>query len=306
VQLTGKRQPQFESLQALLLEMARERAIDRLPEVIVQRLARRKDVALARLWLVEPGDICPRCPMRKDCPDRRACLHLVASAGSPLDAAGADWSRTDGEFRRIPLGVGKIGRVASEGECLTVEDVAAGSDWIVRPAWAGAQGIRSFGGQPLRDGDQVLGVLAVFTRVRLDLDGRDWLRMIADHAAAAIVNARAFQELARRNRSLELARADLREQLDRAGGSGRVVGDGARVRDAVRGAEPVEGDAADGVVPDAELRRREKANVLAALEQTGWKIYGPGGAAELLGVKPTTLASRIRKMGLWKGRRAEA
>ena len=34
------------------------------------------------------------------------------------------------------------------------------------------------------------------------------------------------------------------------------------------------------------------------LEKTGWKIQGPDGAAELLGVKPTTLISRIKKMGL--------
>ena len=32
--------------------------------------------------------------------------------------------------------------------------------------------------------------------------------------------------------------------------------------------------------------------------KTGWKIKGVNGAAELLGVKPTTLISRIEKMGL--------
>ena len=52
------------------------------------------------------------------------------------------------------------------------------------------------------------------------------------------------------------------------------------------------------VVPDAEMKRRERENTLAALEQTGWKTSGPGGAAELLGIKPTTLASRIKKMKL--------
>ncbi len=54
-------------------------------------------------------------------------------------------------------------------------------------------------------------------------------------------------------------------------------------------------------MPYSELRRRERDNLLAALRMTGWKIYGPGGAAELLGVKPTTLASRIKKMGLKQG-----
>jgi DNA-binding NtrC family response regulator len=52
-----------------------------------------------------------------------------------------------------------------------------------------------------------------------------------------------------------------------------------------------------------ELQRRERENLLTALKKTGWKIKGADGAAELLGVKPTTLISRIKKMGL---RRREA
>jgi transcriptional regulator with GAF, ATPase, and Fis domain len=52
------------------------------------------------------------------------------------------------------------------------------------------------------------------------------------------------------------------------------------------------------VISEADMRRRERDNVLAALAQTNWKIYGTDGAAELLGVKPTTLASRIKKLGL--------
>ena len=52
------------------------------------------------------------------------------------------------------------------------------------------------------------------------------------------------------------------------------------------------------VFTEAELRQRERSNVLTALTRTDWKIHGPGGTAELLGVKPTTLISRIKKMGL--------
>ena len=55
------------------------------------------------------------------------------------------------------------------------------------------------------------------------------------------------------------------------------------------------------VVSDAEMRRRERDNVLRALERTNWRVYGPEGAAALLGVRATTLASRIKKLGL--GRR---
>lgn len=49
---------------------------------------------------------------------------------------------------------------------------------------------------------------------------------------------------------------------------------------------------------EPEMLRRERDNLLIVLEKTGWKIKGPDGAAELLGVKPTTLLSRIKKMGL--------
>ena len=49
---------------------------------------------------------------------------------------------------------------------------------------------------------------------------------------------------------------------------------------------------------EAELQRRERDNLRVVLEAANWKIKGPGGAAELLGVKPTTLLSRMDKWGL--------
>lgn len=47
-----------------------------------------------------------------------------------------------------------------------------------------------------------------------------------------------------------------------------------------------------------ELKRQERENIAAGLKESGGKIFGPGGAAELLGMKPTTLASRIQALGL--------
>jgi len=48
----------------------------------------------------------------------------------------------------------------------------------------------------------------------------------------------------------------------------------------------------------AELKRQEREVIAAALKQTGGKVFGPSGAAELLGMKPTTLASRITTLRL--------
>jgi len=51
---------------------------------------------------------------------------------------------------------------------------------------------------------------------------------------------------------------------------------------------------------EAEMQRRERENLLLVLQQANWKIKGPDGAAELLGVKPTTLLARMKKWGLKK------
>jgi transcriptional regulator with GAF, ATPase, and Fis domain len=49
---------------------------------------------------------------------------------------------------------------------------------------------------------------------------------------------------------------------------------------------------------EAELEQRAHENLLVVLRRANWKVKGPNGAAELLGVKPTTLFSRMRKMGI--------
>jgi transcriptional regulator with GAF, ATPase, and Fis domain len=52
------------------------------------------------------------------------------------------------------------------------------------------------------------------------------------------------------------------------------------------------------IYTETEMQHRMRENLNAALHQTGWKIRGSDGAAELLGVKPTTLLARMKKMGL--------
>ncbi len=49
---------------------------------------------------------------------------------------------------------------------------------------------------------------------------------------------------------------------------------------------------------ETEMRQRERENLLTALQQANWKVMGPDGAAELLGIKPTTLFSRMKKLHL--------
>ena len=52
------------------------------------------------------------------------------------------------------------------------------------------------------------------------------------------------------------------------------------------------------ILTEQDMKQRDRENILNALNQCGWKITGAGGAAETLEMKPTTLHSKIKKLGL--------
>ena len=215
--------PKVDLLKQLLLDMSLVRGVQQVLKLIVDRMASQPEVALARIWLVGPGDLCSNCHMRDDCEDQTSCLHLVASAGISI-VSGAEWTNLDGVFRRFPLGVRKVGKIAATGHPLEVPDIAEHPEILARPDWAEAEGIRALGGQPLIHQGEVLGVLAIFTRACLGEENLTWMRMIADHAAAAIANARAFEEIARLKEQLELERDYLREELAGVQEFGDIIG----------------------------------------------------------------------------------
>jgi len=47
-----------------------------------------------------------------------------------------------------------------------------------------------------------------------------------------------------------------------------------------------------------DLQSVERTHIVNVLNETGWRIRGPHGAAARLGLKPTTLESRIKNLGL--------
>jgi len=54
------------------------------------------------------------------------------------------------------------------------------------------------------------------------------------------------------------------------------------------------------LMTEDQKRQRDREMILQALAASGGKVFGPDGAAALLGVKPTTLASRIKRWGIKK------
>lgn len=189
-------------------------------------------------------------------------LKLTASAGTPT--GGGTYNRLDGEFGRIAAGHGKIGRIVATREPFIVPSIRGDEDWLANPGWIARQGVRAFVGLPLLARGEVLGVLGLFERTTLSDQALEELTFLADYAAARIVDLR--------------DRAEIEAQ-----------------RLALTKAKPVE-SVGSRIVTRADLRSFEKQTIQAALTQTRGRIFGPRGAAAILEMKPTTLASRIKAL----------
>jgi PAS domain S-box-containing protein len=149
---------------------------------------------------------------------------------------------------------------------------------------------------PLRErGDDVVLLAGHFAeRVARKL-GR--ARPVLDDACRALLRRYDWpgnvRELANVIERAVITARDGRLDLDRA-----IPGDAAPAAASAASALASPAPAPSRVRTAAELTELERDNLRLALESAGWKIAGAGGAAERLGLKPTTLASRMRALGI--------
>lgn len=175
--------------------------------------------------------------------------------------AGAGTAAEDA-FRGLPSAGADIARTLSQQAPLTLAE----SSFDIIPGvaeWARSVKVSSFWGQRLAYRDMDLGALGVFMSGNAEALEDAPLRLLAAQIAMALANERLFREVDR-------LRRDPPDRLR----SGKAV------------------------FSEEDVRRFERENILAALEATKGRVYGRGGAAELLGLKPTTLASRLKKLGI--------
>ncbi len=166
-------------------------------------------------------------------------------------------TRLDGPFRRFPIGARRVGRVVADGRpYLERGDLAAHG--LAEPAWLALHGVRSFAAVPLGGGRR--GVLAVFSR-----------RFLTEQELTLL--AFAARTLPPPPPSPPAA---------------------APVPDAASAGVAA---AAPPTAPDRRtLAEIERDAIERALLHTGGRVSGPRGAATLLGLKPSTLASRMKKL----------
>jgi transcriptional regulator with GAF, ATPase, and Fis domain len=208
------------SLGRISLRMASTLELADVLAEITRGLVEDLDAALARIWLLGPGDLCTECIQAPHCPNRTSCLHLVASAGLS--------ERLDGGHRRVPIGALKIGRIAESREPVCTNDLP-GDPRIVDKEWVCREGLGSFAGYPLGFRSEVFGVLAMFARRALLEAEFERLGVFAAQAAVAIKNARLFDEVSRLSRRLEAENSYLKDER-RAELPPGIVGESAAIR----------------------------------------------------------------------------
>jgi formate hydrogenlyase transcriptional activator len=182
-----------EPLLSIAVGVTSEQRVEAVLQRIVEGLASQPGVALVRIWLLRSIHIPNSCQDPSDSPEDIEHLRLMASAGTPINSPGEDWSFLHGHFARMPLSCGKVGQVAADRHSILIKDFAPQDNWIIRPEWAEREGIRSFAGYPLLFQDKLLGVIGIFSRRPLLEQEFTWLGIFANHAAVGIANARAFE-----------------------------------------------------------------------------------------------------------------
>jgi signal transduction histidine kinase len=174
------------ALEHITLQMTAKLQLEDVLATITQGLVQEFHAAFARLWLLGPGDLCTACYQAAACANRARCLHLKASAGL--------YTNLNGTFRRVPLGVAKIGHIALGWGPTYTNDTLA-DDRLPDKTWLREHGLVSFAGYPLLFQEELLGVLAMFSQRVLHQDEFDRLAVFANQAAIAIKNAHLFAEV---------------------------------------------------------------------------------------------------------------
>jgi len=127
------------------------------------------DAAFARVWVLEPDE---------------EMLVLTASAGL--------YTHLNGPHGRVPVGQFKIGQIAAERQPHRTNCVV-GDPRVSDQEWAAREGMVAFAGYPLLVGEELVGVMALFSRRELVADAFEALETASTAISVAIANTKLLE-----------------------------------------------------------------------------------------------------------------
>ena len=153
-------------------------------------------------------------------------LHLRASGARGHGAPSA----IDAACHLMPRsGASKLAAIAAREKPLMSSSIEPIEQWGLEPANASALAISGVLGYPLLFRGRVVGVLVCYLRTPPDEGMLAWLHTFAAHAAVAIGNCRAFQEISRLREELERERDYLREEAAQTGTIDGIIGESSAI-----------------------------------------------------------------------------
>jgi PAS domain S-box-containing protein len=173
-----RRLAEMTALYETSLEIVGQLEPPRLMHSILQRAVSLLRTQGGGIWLYHPED---------------QQLELVSDYGSPRTSIGT----------RLASGEGLTGKVFQTGQVDAVENYR---EWQGRTSWHYSDSITAVASAPLKWGDKIIGVITACETDKPRAWGEHDLRLLtllANQAAAAIENARLYEEIASRARELE-------------------------------------------------------------------------------------------------------
>ncbi len=180
-QFCGGSESWSEQGEKLIRLLSYQQNLEEAAQLFTQNLVKHYDLALARLWYLEPAS---------------QTLELMASAGASTTLTG--------RFARIPLGSFKMGWIAQTHQAFWAQDVQR-QPWIRDPWWVRKHDLQTFCGYPLMYQDRCLGVVAFFTRQKLTLEEIHFLHLLCSGVSLHLARLKisyAFQRLTPREQEV--------------------------------------------------------------------------------------------------------
>ena len=125
-------------------------------QLIVDGLVKFFDAKFARIWLLDKDE-----------------QHLI------LKFSAGKYKNINGEFSRISIDSLKIGYIAKTGKSIITNDVV-NDPRIKYPEWAKKEKLESFAGYPLKHKGKVIGVLAMFSKKKLNIGDFELLEVFSN------------------------------------------------------------------------------------------------------------------------------
>ncbi len=145
-----------------------------------------------------------------------ACILLRNTTNGKLEFAAGDGFRTEAlQYTSLAIGEGNAGLAARDKKPVFIEDLESQGTYFAASTEFAAEGFQSYYAVPLFIREEVIGVIEIFHRSRLDPNPNwvQFLAMLATHAAIAIDNARLFTKLQENNIALEGAVDEATQEL---------------------------------------------------------------------------------------------